>query len=316
MHPAFSVIFFTTASGAGYGLLVLTCISIIGGGLDGHFWLTLILLAMHLILVTAGLLSSTFHLGHPERAWRAITQWRSSWLSREGILAILTYVPVGLLGLNLLAGGGMGGFSTTMAVLAILLAIATVISTAMIYVSLKAIPNWANPLVMPNYLILAIATGGIWFLCILRFFGAETAGFTGFVLVAFAAAWILKYLYWRTIAQSLPASSIASATGLGKLDAVRLLDSPHTEENYLQKEMGYRLARKHKHKLRLIAHICCFAVPLLLLLLTLIVPAAAAAFFVFLAALSASLGVVVERWLFFAEAKHMSMLYYGQPLNS
>jgi len=94
MNPAYSVIFFTTASGAGYGLLALLGLigALTGAPLPPLFALVAIVFA--LALITAGLLSSTFHLGHPERAWRALSQWRTSWLSREGIAAILTYPPL------------------------------------------------------------------------------------------------------------------------------------------------------------------------------------------------------------------------------
>ena len=44
-----------------------------------------------------------------------------------------------------------------------------------------------------------------------------------------------------------------SATGLGGLGEVRLLDTPHTADNYLFTEMGYRIARKHAAKLRRVA---------------------------------------------------------------
>ncbi|MBT4940732.1 MAG: dimethyl sulfoxide reductase anchor subunit, partial [Rhodospirillaceae bacterium] len=96
MHPAYSVIFFTAASGAGYGLLGLMGVLNAGGYLPSDKWFGLTGFFLALGLITFGLLASTFHLGHPERAWRALTQWRSSWLSREGVLAVLTYVPAGL----------------------------------------------------------------------------------------------------------------------------------------------------------------------------------------------------------------------------
>jgi len=73
MHPAFSVIFFTTASGAGYGLLALLGLSAASGMLASNRWLGAVSLGFALALVTAGLLSSTSHLGHPERAWRAFS---------------------------------------------------------------------------------------------------------------------------------------------------------------------------------------------------------------------------------------------------
>ena len=93
MHPAFSVIFFTVASGAGFGLMAVAAgLSGLGGTrLDTRFVLAIGVLA--LLLAGFGLLSSLLHLGRPERAWRAVSQWRSSWLSREGVLALLT-MPV------------------------------------------------------------------------------------------------------------------------------------------------------------------------------------------------------------------------------
>src|SRR3546814_17976234 len=87
MHPAYSVVFFTTASGAGYGLLALMGLFGALGLLPPDPWLGAVGLGMALAAITAGLLSSTVHLGHPERAWRAFSQWRSSWLSREGVAA-------------------------------------------------------------------------------------------------------------------------------------------------------------------------------------------------------------------------------------
>src|SRR6056297_2261123 len=93
MHPAASIIFFTTASGAGYGLLALMGLFGAIGLLPADRWLGFVGLAAALALITAGLLSSTFHLGHPERAWRALSQWKTSWLSREGVMAIIAYLP-------------------------------------------------------------------------------------------------------------------------------------------------------------------------------------------------------------------------------
>src|SRR5579863_2444027 len=93
MHPSGSVIWFTTLSGAGYGLLFL--LGLLAGTplLPDSRWFACAALAVGLGLVTAGLVSSTLHLGHPERAWRAFSQWRSSWLSREGVAAVASYAP-------------------------------------------------------------------------------------------------------------------------------------------------------------------------------------------------------------------------------
>ncbi len=96
MHPAYSVIFFTTATGAGYGLLALNGLAAAFGQLPADRGFAVASVLVSYVLIVGGLLSSTFHLGHPERAWRALSQWRSSWLSREGVLAIVAFAPTGL----------------------------------------------------------------------------------------------------------------------------------------------------------------------------------------------------------------------------
>src|SRR6266487_6970719 len=93
VHPALSVIVFTTASGIGYGLLAWVGLLAPIGALPLERRFGAVSLALAIGFITAGLLSSTIHLGHPERAWRAFSQWRSSWLSREGLAALATYVP-------------------------------------------------------------------------------------------------------------------------------------------------------------------------------------------------------------------------------
>src|ERR687886_1637352 len=139
MHPALSIIFFTTASGAGYGLLAL-CGALAALGLaPQERGLAAAACGLALALVSGGLLASMLHLGRPERAWRAFSQWRSSWLSREGVAAIATFVPAGLFAL-LWAGFGSTGPATSIAgLLAAAGAIVTVVCTAMIYRSLKPI---------------------------------------------------------------------------------------------------------------------------------------------------------------------------------
>src|SRR5256885_1551665 len=105
MHPAFSVIIFTTASGAGYGLLALLGLGATLGLLPADFTFGLVAFGLALGLITGGLLSSTLHLGHPERAWRAFSQWRTSWLSREGVASVATYLPAGLFALGWVVWG-------------------------------------------------------------------------------------------------------------------------------------------------------------------------------------------------------------------
>ena len=296
MHPAYSVIFFTTASGAGYGLLALVgVLSPLGlapqGRLFGFF-----ALGLALTLVTTGLLASTHHLGRPERAWRAVARWRTSWLAREGLAALATYLPASLFGLLWL---GWGHVSLALGALTALGAVVTLFCTAMIYRSLKPVQRWCNHWVVPNYLALGLMTGALW---LFAMFGTTPL----LPLAAIVAAAVLKLLYWRFIDTTRSASTAESATGLGRFGKVRQLEAPHTEDNYLLREMGYRVARQHARRLRLVALALGFGLPFGLCLAGFYVPSLG-----ILAALCAMGGVLVERWLFFAEARHTVTLFYG-----
>ena len=144
MHPAYSVILFTTASGAGYGLLALLGLVGFNHGQASSLAFGLTAMVIALGLITVGLLSSTFHLGHPERAWRAFSQWRSSWLSREGVAAVITYVPALLFGLawsGLIEAPGLIG---PLGLLTAVMAMVTVFCTAKIYSTLTTIRAWNN----------------------------------------------------------------------------------------------------------------------------------------------------------------------------
>jgi sulfite dehydrogenase (quinone) subunit SoeC len=308
VHPSFSVIFFTASSGAGYGLLALLGVLVPLGIVPQDTLFAVVALGLALGAITAGLVSSTFHLGHPERAMRAFSQWRSSWLSREGVASVATYVPAGLFAI---AWVFFGGVSAVLGALVTLGAIVTVVCTAMIYRSLKPIQRWHNSWVMPNYLALALMTGALWLAWLLRLFGAGIASVDWLAILAIVLAAALKLGYWRFIDTTSSASTAESATGLGALGKVRLFEAPHTSENYLLKEMGFQIARKHAAKLRRIAFLLAFALPFLLSLVPLLAGGWPAMFATLIAAPLATLGVLVERWLFFAEAKHAVTLYYG-----
>ena len=310
MHPAYSVIFFTTASGAGYGLLFLIGLGNLAGLLPTDRVFGLTTLGVALGLITFGLLASTLHLGHKERSWRALSQWRSSWLSREGVAAIFTYVPAFLFGYGWIILEEPAGWALWGALAAIAAAI-TVYCTAMIYASLRAIPRWHNKFTPPVYLVMSLATGAVCLAMLLHLSGHGAGPSTWLLIVVLAAAGAVKALYWKSIDEAAPVATVESATGLGGLGAVKLLDSPHTSENYLQREMGYRVARKHAVKLRLITSITLFYLPIILQLIIATVDIASV-WLAILTFLSVTLGVVIERWLFFAEAKHVVMLYYGE----
>ena len=253
MHPAKSVIFFTTASGAGYGLLSWFVLFDLLGSVPESAVVTTVALVLAYALIVGGLLSSTLHLGHPERAWRALSQWRTSWLSREGVAAIVTFVPTGLYGLERLFGNAMsGGMGSLMGLLGLVCCVATVYCTAMIYASLKPIRAWCNKWTVFNYLSLSAMTGLLFYLAL-----AGTMGFgdTRSVLVGMSViliAAVLKLAYWRFVDGAPSPSTTATATGLGTGQSVRLLEAPHSQANYLMKEMVFQVARKHARTLRVL----------------------------------------------------------------
>lgn len=302
MRPAWSIIFFTSSSGLGLGLAAW----IVMGFLDLSAPADVIGVGLFtLVLIGAGLISSTLHLGHPERAWRALSQWRSSWLSREGVLAV--FVLAGLVAwLAHMYYIGQPPLWGTLIVLA--LTVATVYATSMIYASLKTVARWHHPLTPVTYLMFAAAGGLVAIIWLLAILGTPAdAALAQATMVLLASAWGVKIVWWRIAGAAGSGSSMASATGLGSFGDVRSLMPPHTSENYLQHEMGFKIARRHASKLRFFSLLLGAMVPLLLIATD---PASIA--LVGLALASHMAGVFVERWLFFAEAKHVVSLYYGE----
>ena len=306
MHPAYSVILFTTAAGAGYGLLALIAMVALAHGAASTlgFGRTASLLSFGLI--TVGLMSSTLHLGHPERAWRALSQWRSSWLSREGVAAVLTY-PVGLAFSSVWCGFFPESLLKPLALATILMAGITVGTTGMIYASLKTIKSWNHWLTVMGYYAWALATGGLLLSVTAGLFGRGQMFLYGFTTVLLVLALLVKLLWWRADAKAPRNLTPADATGLK--GRVRQWEVPHTSANYLMKEMGYQVARNHARKLRrLFLQAMGFAI--FAMLLASLFPAFGVLYGVI--GLGAGiLAVLTERWLFFAEARHVVNLYYG-----
>lgn len=312
MKPAFSVIFFTTLSGLGYGLAFWLALDRAAGSpAAADPWLGGIGLALALALISAGLLSSTLHLGHPERAWRALSQWRSSWLSREGVAAVLSLPPLGLVWLAW-GAGAEGGLWAWLAALGAVLAVVTVLCTGMIYQSLKPVAAWTSPLTTPVYLLYAAVTGGYAAAALGAWF-AEPAAWRLWLAVALTGVLaVAKYAYWRRAAAE-PGLMPEDATGLGRFGTVRQLEAPHVTQNYITREMGFRVARRHAGRLRVLAVAIGMAAPAALGLVALLgAGGGVAALALTAAALLALLGAVCERWLFFAEARHAVTAFYGE----
>ncbi|MGH7042980.1 MAG: dimethyl sulfoxide reductase anchor subunit family protein [Acetobacteraceae bacterium] len=311
MNPAFSVVFLTTAAGAGYGMLAWLGVLDAAGVLPRSGWFGLPAVVVALALAVAGLLASTFHLGHPERAWRSLSQWRTSWLSREGVMALATFAPACGFALAWAVAGGGAAVTVALGLAAAACGLFTVASQAMIYASLPPIRQWHHRGVLPNYLLLALFSGAACLAAMVVFWqpaAARVAG--GGAVLAGVAALAGKLAYWRSIDRAPGVATIESATGLGFLGKVRSLELPHTEENYLLREMGFVIGRRHAARLRRIAVAAGFAAPLMLLLVALLLGGGVVV--LPLAALGALGGIYLERWLFFAEATHTVTLYYGR----
>ena len=289
MHPAPSIIAFTTLSGLGFGLLFW-----LGIGMPGSTgMIAFVFFAIAFALAGGGLIASAFHLGHPERGLLAFTQWRSSWLSREAVCAVSALLMMGIyaIGRIFLAVdwwplGWLGGA----------LSLCTVFTTSMIYAQLKTVPRWRSPLTPA--LFLSLSLGG----------GALLAGQVTWALLLLALAAAVQVGWWWQGDKAFAASgsTMASATGLGPIGHVRAFEPPHTGPNYLLREMVHVVGRKHALKLRVVAFGLGYTLPVLLLLLPF------SHLFGLLAVISHVIGILASRWLFFAEAEHVVGLYYGK----
>jgi len=308
MHPAFSVIFFTVASGAGFGLFSLLFIADffkLGGGFNQDQLVAGGLMAM--ALVVFGLLSSTFHLANPKNAWRAFSRFRTSWLSREGVFAVI-FMPLALIYLASIMFDAPQWLRVISGFLTAMMAWITVFSTGMIYACLKTIRQWNTPLVPANYLALGYASGSL-----LLLLGAVGAGLDVTPYVAMSAlivsiAAVLKAIYYFWIRSPGLSPTINTATGLTRAK-VKLLDTGHTHGTFLTQEFGFQIARQKASLLKVIVFVVGFALPGLMLVWVFNQHGGQMAAIV--AAVAGIAGAAVERWLFFAEARHVVNLYHG-----
>ncbi|RFU12821.1 dibenzothiophene desulfurase [Rhodobacteraceae bacterium W635] len=289
MHPAPSVIVFTSLSGLGFGLLVF-----LGVGLPPVTgWVALVFYLIAYGLAVGGLLASTFHLGHPERALKAFTQWKTSWLSREAWLSVAALL---VMAVHAFAAVFLDSVLTLVGWTGAALSLVTVYSTSMIYAQLKTVPRWNQPLTPVHLLSLSIAGGAL------------LAGQTTLAALLLTLAAAVQVAHWQMgdSALSRSGTDLSTATGLGP-GTVRAFEPPHTGTNYLLKEFVHVVGRRHARKLRLIALLFGYGLPVLFLLF----PGAGHVLGA-LAVVSHLAGLVVSRWLFFAEAEHVVGLYYGK----
>lgn len=319
MHPALSIIVFTVLSGLGYGLAFVLGARL----LNPTDVATHLAFVVAFALISAGLLASTFHLRNPQRAWRALGQWRSSWLSREGVMAVLTFAPL------IWVGGATffaqtatgqefyaGGYPFWGSLLLQMGAAVTVLCTSMIYTQLRSVDAWHTWLTPACFLAFSLA-GGLLLASIFAFLSHNPVAslLSGLAMAANLLAWALK-CFWRLHMKNLsPTSTPESATQLGRLGKVRQFEPPHMTGNYLTNEMMFRVGRKHGNALFAIAVFFGAALPGVLLPLALMAvsyDSYGAGLILSVLALACHLvGVFTERWLFFAEARHAVSSFYG-----
>ncbi|MFQ5567457.1 MAG: dimethyl sulfoxide reductase anchor subunit family protein, partial [Paracoccaceae bacterium] len=240
-----------------------------------------------------------------ENAWRAFSQWRSSWLSREACLMVAAMAAFGLYAAIWCLGGvrlwGLGLAASA-------LALATVHATAMIYAQLKAVPSWSATPTPALFLVTGLTGGLLAAGAVAGLLGAAPGGWPALALAVAAGVAV----WWQTSAagavRASQGATLETATGLGFMGRVRSFEAPHTGSNYLLREMAYEVGRKRAFELRRLGAVLGYLAPLVLALLGPVL----GGWLLALALVAHVLGMLALRWLFFAEAEHVQALYYGK----
>lgn len=325
MHPAFSVIFLTTLIGAGQGLFlalftgqVFSQFKLLPEQYDANFYVYGSVIALG--LMSLGLFSSFFHLGHPERAWRSAAMWRTSWLSREVIAlpatmaAIFAYGLAHYLGwrepLFTLPGGTVFDATLLFGLFATLLTYALFVCTGMIYGCIKFLQEWHSPLTVINFILLGTASGFTLTTALSAYMGNDlTSFFAGWAIVFTFLALIFRLASLRRNKRIKPKSDLRSAIGINHKN-IRQMAQGSMGGSFNTREYCHGKKDSFVGSIKIIFLLLAFIIPLILLGVSLgspsayIVPAVAIAV--------QYLGLIAERWYFFADANHPQNLYYQQ----
>ena len=308
MHPSKSIIFFTVISGTGYGIFIGLLFNILFMEISYSLNYKLFISLVSFLMIVLGLLSSTLHLGHPERAWRAFSQWKSSWLSREGLVSVITFFPMVLFYYFWI--NNINGYVFLLIILCIF-SLLTIFCTGQMYATLKTIPSWNNSLVTPIYIFNGITVGSLFVYSINFYFNYSTFLYEKFIIITIILNLLLKISYWILIRQKTD-TNIQTAVGI-KSKNISFFEGPHTGKNYLTTEMINKSNNKNNNFLRLTFCILTFIIPLYMInqYSTLVADQfilKLSMIFVFILAL---VGMIIERYLFFIQSKHVVGLYYG-----
>ena len=319
MKPAVSVIFLTTLIGAGQGLFVayysaewLVLLGMLGTPARD---LSVLAASLGLGLLVAGLGASFFHLGHPERAWRAAAMWRTSWLSREVIALPAAMLLIALFALAEYQGAAAPWFrlgtvpvapSLALGFVALLAVLALYVCTAMIYTCLKFLREWHSPLTVLNFFLMGSASGFTLAAVV------SAAGGDGLVDYFATTAVILTLLALggRTAALARnrrlrPPATLQSAIGIQHPN-IRQLAQGAMGGSFNTRAFIHTYGPAVVRLARYFFLLAGFAIPALLLALRGDDPLAWCGF-----ALALQFtGLLVERWYFFIEAEHPQNVYY------
>jgi DMSO reductase anchor subunit len=307
MRPQFSIIFFTTLAGMAQGLLFfLALINLEAPVLSAPF-LSNLALPVSFILLTLGLIASFFHLGHPERAWRAAMMWRTSWLSREVIALPLAMLATALTFLYIKSGV----VPTWLWAAVMMSTLALWICTAKIYQCIRFIQEWSHPSTLSNFILLGLSSGGLLLEFLLLVWNEQNTpiGISLISVVNFIVLFLalnLKLWMWRRNQKLKPKSNLASATGI-KGNNIRQTSMGFMGGSFNTREFFHHQTDQVINNIRKIILLLVYVGPMVLLAFNIDSPSISQ---VAIALVMHYVGLLAERWMFFAEANHPQNLYY------
>ncbi len=303
MHPPLSMIFFTTLAGAAQGLL-LALVGLQFADAAVPVALNLVGAAIVLLMSAVGLAAATLHLGHPLRAWRSAAMWRTSWLSREVIVLPLFMAAVLAWGLAQW-GQTSGAVLTLLGLVAALLALLLYLCTGMIYGAVKAMREWAHPITPINYAVLGLASGLVLACALAAAFGSSAVAtlvplaLAATVLGAATRGWAL----WRNLNLT-PKTTLQSAIGV-RHPRIEQKSQGAMGGSFNTREFFHQRTPAFVRQMRWTAVLLGFTLPVAALAAGLQSAWLLAALW-----LAQTVGLLAERWSFFAEAQHPQNLYY------
>ena len=307
MRPQFSIIFITTLAGMAQGLLFFIALLNIEAPILSAPFLAMLALPVSFILLTLGLLASFFHLGHPERAWRAAMMWRTSWLSRE-VIALPAVILLTAMTFLFIISGLVPAWLWAALLISIL---ALWICTAKIYQCIRFIQEWSHPSTLSNFILLGLTSGGLLLEFLLMLWnepgaplGMSMISGANFILLFLALN--LKLWIWRRNQKLKPKSNLASATGI-KGNNIRQTSMGFMGGSFNTREFFHHQTDRVISNIRKIILLMTYIGPMILLAFSMNSPSIIQ---IAIALVMHYIGLLAERWMFFAEANHPQNLYY------